>query len=476
MSFPAYKGCKDSGIEKLGEVPLHWEVNQLRRGISFLTDFEANCSFSDMAKNTTFDKGEPFAWLVRATDLENRRYGICEGNRFCGEQTYKFLRKTSLHGGEFLVTKRGEIGKIYVVPDTGEPATLGPNLYLIKLNDKLDPEFAFYWFKGSFGNRQLKIRNQSTTIGALYKDDLRDCICVMPPPEEQKQIASFLDYETAKIDALIEKQQQLIALLGEKRQAVISHAVTKGLNPDAPMRDSGVEWLGQVPEHWEMTWLKHTLAKQPNAFVDGPFGSNLKSEHFVEDGTVFVVESGFATSGRLVEENLKRISEKHFATISRSEACAGDIIIAKIGARYGMSSILPRLSFKAVVSGNSLKLTVDAETMNVDYSHAFLQVLKSCAAMDDGVNVTAQPALSLGGLKNLLFLRPPLDEQAAIVTELNVRRNKLDALISAAFAMSELLQERRSALISAAVTGKIDVRGWKPPSSAARLETEMEVA
>ena len=217
-------------------------------------------------------------------------------------------------------------------------------------------------------------------------------------------------------------------------------------------RDSGVEWLGEVPAHWKVTRLKHVKSKQRNAFVDGPFGSNLKSEHFLDTGTVFVVESGFATSGELDEEKLKRISEQHFATISRSEARERDIIIAKIGARYGMSSILPRLSSKAVVSGNSLKLTMDTETMSVDYAHALMLVLKSCGAMDDDVNVTAQPALSLGGLSNLLFLRLPLAEQTQIAKFLDYETVRIDTLIEKQQQLIALLKEKRQAVISHAVT------------------------
>jgi len=471
MSFPAYKGCKDSGIEKLGEVPLHWEVNQLRRGISFLTDFEANCSFSDMAKNTTFDKGEPFAWLVRATDLENRRYGICEGNRFCGEQTYKFLRKTSLHGGEFLVTKRGEIGKIYVVPDTGEPATLGPNLYLIKLNDKLDPEFAFYWFKGSFGNRQLKIRNQSTTIGALYKDDLRDCICVMPPPEEQKQIASFLDYETAKIDALIEKQQQLIALLGEKRQAVISHAVTKGLNPDAPMRDSGVEWLGQVPEHWEVTPLKYKCE-----LIDGDRSSSYPSgDDLIDEGIPFVSSKNISEH-KLTRSNLVCITKEKFDQLRQGKLEPNDLVITVRGTIGNVGVFDPN------------ELGCDTAFINAQMMimrprrglTEFLGLVSQSVAWQEQLDVAAYGStvrqLSNQVLGNVMISIPPDQELAALVDQTKKTISKFNSLVICARLAETLLQERRTALISAAVTGKIDVRGWKPPSSAARLETEMEVA
>ena len=283
----------------------------------------------------------------------------------------------------------------------------------------------------------------------------------VPLDNESEIIANFLDHETAKIDTLIEKQQQLIKLLKEKRQAVISHAVTKGLNPNAPMRDSGVEWLGEVPEHWVACCLKHIKSTEPNAFVDGPFGSNLKSEHFVDDGDVYVVESNFATTGKIDTSKLKKVSKRHFETIKRSSTKGGDIILAKIGARYGSSSILPELDKEAVVSGNSLKLTVNERLVRNEYANELLRFLKANDAMDDGVNITAQPALSLGGLNNLPFLRVPLNEQDQIIEYVKNIKIKFDALTLNAEHFILLAKERRTALISAAVTGKIDVRNFK---------------
>jgi len=279
-----------------------------------------------------------------------------------------------------------------------------------------------------------------------------------PPLSDQSAIAAFLDRETAKIDGLVAEQRRLMELLKEKRQAVISHAVTKGLNPRAPMKPSGNQWLGDVPEHWEVKRVKHIKAAIPNAFVDGPFGSNLKSEHFIEGGEVYVIESGFATQGKLDPDELKTIAMEHFKTIYRSETKGGDIIIAKIGAQFGKSSILPDLDKPAVVSGNSLKLTINQRICDVRFVNWHLTNLKALGVFDDIVNATAQPALSLGTMNNVPMLVPPHDEQVAIVRFLDERLGELDALTAEAQRAVDLLQERRTALISAAVTGQIDVR------------------
>lgn len=216
--------------------------------------------------------------------------------------------------------------------------------------------------------------------------------------------------------------------------------------------DSGVEWVGKIPRHWNVCRLKHIKAKEPNAFVDGPFGSNLKSEHFIDNGDVYVIESNFATTGVLDTLQLKTISNRHYGTIKRSSAKEGDIIIAKIGARYGSSSILPHIDKTAVVSGNCLKLTVDSSLVNTNYVNELLRVSKANDAMDDGVNVTAQPALSLGGLNNLCFLRVPLSEQHQIANFLDHETAKIDTLIGKQQQLIALLKEKRQAVISHAVT------------------------
>ncbi|WP_411960426.1 restriction endonuclease subunit S [Pseudomonas mandelii] len=217
---------KDSGVEWLGEVPENWSVLPLRRGMSFLTDYEANGSFADTKENVSLDAGEPFAWYVRATDLENGNLGISECTRYCDEKTYIFLKKTALRGGELLIAKRGEIGKVYIMPETCKPATLAPNLYLIRLNKLLLPEFAFYWFTSSYGRPQLELADKSTTIGALYKDDVRDIICTFPPASEQKQIVESISGSCTRLKVFEEKVEKSIQLLKERRSALIIAAVT----------------------------------------------------------------------------------------------------------------------------------------------------------------------------------------------------------------------------------------------------------
>jgi type I restriction enzyme, S subunit len=302
----------------------------------------------------------------------------------------------------------------------------------------------------------------STAVPSMTQGDLGAIKVPLPPLAQQQRIVQFLDRETAQIDNLVGEQERLIDLLAEKRQAVVAHLATNGLDPAAPTKPSGIPWLGEIPTRWEVSKVKYVKSVARNAFVDGPFGSNLKSEHFVLNGDVFVIESNFATTGELQEVGLKTISEEHFKTISRSEVRAGDIVIAKIGARFGKSAILPQISKKAVVSANSMKLTVDTKVTSSDWIALQLSVQKTIGDLDLYASVTAQPALSLGGVNQLTVLIPPMHEQTRILDEIKKSSERLGLIEEAAQRMVNLLLERRMALISAAVTGKIDVRNGAP--------------
>lgn len=209
---------------KLGWILGDWECCKLNKVLDLLTDFEANGSFTDLRNNVKVYDKKNYAWFVRATDLENH----IELNKlkYVDEKTYTFLRKTSLFGNELLITKRGEIGKIYFFEGELLPATLAPNLYLLKLNNKVISKYLFYYFINSEGNRSLKRINSSTTMGALYKDDVKKIKILLPPLLEQHKITQILstwDNAIKQTERLIEAKQKLKKglmqqlLMGKKR-------------------------------------------------------------------------------------------------------------------------------------------------------------------------------------------------------------------------------------------------------------------
>lgn len=442
MSFPRYSNYKDSGVEWLGEVPEHWAIRKVRW-------------LCEIKKRISGELGHDVLSItqqgIRVKDLESN-----DGQISMDYSKYQFVEV-----GDFAMNHMDLLTGYVDVSDVHGVTSPDYRVFTIRDLAISHEKYFLYLFQMGYKNKIFYAYGQgSSQLGRwrLPTEQFNDLPFPLPPKSEQTKITAFLDHETVKIDELVTEQRRLMELLKEKRQAIISHAVTKGLNSHSPMKPSGNLWLGDVPAHWDVKRLKHVKANEKNAFVDGPFGSNLKSEHFVDNGDVYVIESNFATQGRIYTENLKTISNEHFATINRSETRGGDIIIAKIGAQYGKASILPALDKLAVVSGNSLKLTINQKSYDVKFVNWHLANLKELGAMQDIVNATAQPALSLGEMNNLPMLVPPLSEQEAIVMFLDKKLIEFDTLTDEAQRAIDLLQERRTALISAAVTGKIDIR------------------
>ena len=222
------------------------------------------------------------------------------------------------------------------------------------------------------------------------------------------------------------------------------------------MKDSGIEWIGKIPNHWKLMPTKYFKSNSKNAFVDGPFGSNLKSDHYIDDGDIYVIESGFISTGKFVFKDFKTISNEHFETIKRSECVEGDIIIAKIGANYGMAGELPKLDKKSVVSGNSLKLTLNPNIMLNFILIRQLEIAKKNDGFINIVNETAQPALSLYSLNNFRFVVPPIDEQKRIASYLDEKCSEIDALTADIQKQIETLEEYKRSVITEAVTKGLD--------------------
>ncbi|EPU3937293.1 restriction endonuclease subunit S, partial [Morganella morganii] len=287
----------------------------------------------------------------------------------------------------------------------------------------------------------------------------------IPPVYEQNQIAAFLDHETAKIDNLIEKQQQLIELLKEKRQAVISHAVTKGLNPDVPMKDSGVEWLGEVPAHWNITRLKYECSY----IVDCPHST----PDYTDEGEYPAIRTADVLAGYLDLENCRRVTkavydERNFRLIPNE----GDIIYSREGERFGIGAPIPK--------GVKICLAQRVMLFRAKSTPKFLMwALNSSSiytqAQQDCIGSTA-PHVNVDTIKNFIFAWPPKNEREEISSFIYQTLDLIESLSVTLNNKLILLRERRTALISAAVTGKIDVRDWVAPDTQEIEKTEETAA
>ena len=283
-------------------------------------------------------------------------------------------------------------------------------------------------------------------------EDFRRLPFLLPPVEEQRTIAAFLDYETARIDKLIAQQQRLIELLKEKRQAVISHAVTKGLNPDAPMKDSGVEWLGEVPELWGVGRIGYYCRIE-----NGTTPSKLNQEYW-SDGSVPWLSSGAVNQYEITEAS-EMISVTALSECSLRLLPKDTLVVGMIGQgkTRGMSAIT-RIS--ASINQNLAAIIPNAK-ISSDFLHFVLQA--AYVALRETGRGGNQAALTCELISDLRFAKPDLDTQLKIVRYLKNKCSQFDKVTERTNTSLELLQERRTALISAAVTGKIDLRYWAEP-------------
>jgi type I restriction enzyme S subunit len=320
----------------------------------------------------------------------------------------------------------------------------------------LETEFLESLIQTHYFYEQIMLFVTGTAQYNVSAGQVQSCIVAIPSINEQEAIAAFLDQETCKIDALVAEQERLIALLKEKRQAVISQAVTKGLNPNAPMKDSGIEWLGQVPAHWEVTRLGRVSATK----CDGPFGSGLKSEHYTEQG-VRVIRLQNIRMGHFDDTDAAFIDEEYCrVSLPGHDVEQGDLLIAGLGDDrniVGRCCVAPEGIEPAMVKADCFRFRLFTQRALPMF---MAMQLTAGSQFDAGMmsSGSTRSRIPLSVMATRPVALPLLAEQQKIVTEIEARARDFDTLITEATQAITLLRERRAALISAAVTGKIDVR------------------
>jgi type I restriction enzyme S subunit len=356
--------------------------------------------------------------------------------------------------GDLLVTKSSgsslHIGKTTLVDEYVASLSCCYSNFMqrIRLNDALLPKLAWYVMNNVLARLQFDLLSNSTTgLANLNGTMIGEILLPVASAEEQIAIAVFLDRETGKIDALIAEQKKLITLLAEKRQATISHAVTRGLNPHAAMKDSGVAWLGEVPSHWDVVTFQRCVCVAEGQVnpEEYPYRTMpLIAPNHVESGT-----------GRLL---YVETAEQQSAESGKYFCNAGDVIYSKIRPALRKVCIAPE---DCLCSADMYPLRGTSRLSNPFLMWFMLSEPFSALAVLESERV-AMPKINRESLKDVWLALPTIEEQSAIVDFLDTETNKLDALKTEAERGIALLKERRSALIAAAVTGQVDVRGEVP--------------
>ena len=452
--YKAYAEYKDSGVEWIGEIPNDWDMWKITHACPYVASGTTPKSDGDI-----YYGGETL-WV---TTGELREGLIFDTQKKVTDKALIDMSTLRLHpeGSVAIAMYGATIGRLGIF---GKAATTNQACCVMPPSKILQNKYLFYWL---FATRQ-EIINLSSGGGQpnVNQEKIASLKVSSPTYDQQEKIANFLDHETAKIDTLIAKQQGLIKLLEEKRQAVISHAVTKGLNPNAPMRDSGVEWLGEVPAHLDQLKMKHILI----AIIDAEH----KTAEYFDDGTYLVCRTTNVRDGILKLDGGKYTNqETYLEWIKRGVPEPGDILFTR-EAPAGEACIVPEEPILCL--GQRMVLfKLNKSRMNPQF---VLYSIYSGLA-DDFIKQLSQGStvshMNMADIINIPLFETALEEQKEIVEHLNRVLARYDELQKNAERTIELIQERRTALISAAVTGKIDVRGWEEPRQPA-LEVEDAVA
>lgn len=428
-----------------GQVPEHWEVKRLK----YL-----------LARNDGGVWGEeddPEGTIVlRSTDQTvDGEWNVVDPARRA--LSTREAADGRLEIGDLVVTKSSgsqlHIGKTCIV--TAELAYSSPCfsnfMQRLRTKDELVPRLAWYVLNSELGRQQLVFNSNTTTgLANLNGTVLGEILLPLPPLPEQRAIATYLDERTARIDGLVARQRRLVQLLKEKRQALITRAVTRGLDPKTKVKDSGVPWLGEVPVGWEVKRLKHI-----SEFITS--GSRGWAEHYADKGALFIrIGNLDRTSIDLRLDDIQRVDPPSSAEVIRTRALSGDLLIS-ITAFLGTIGLVPNGLGDAYINQHTALIRLQHTICHPRFVAYWFTSSAAQQQFESASQGGTKEGMSLQEVRDLITLQPNYEEQKRIADALDESLGKVDALITKVEQSVERLQEYRTALISAAVTGKVRV-------------------
>jgi type I restriction enzyme S subunit len=442
--FKPYPAYRDSGVAWLGEIPTHWEVKRLKA--------IATVQLSNVDKKSV--EGQEAVLLCNYTDVYYNERITADMEFMPATATTAQACRFALRRGDVLITKDSEswtdIAVPAVIAEDLPDVLCGYHLAHIRPGHDCDGAFLSRSFAAIGPRDQFQVAANGITRFGLGGDAIRTGIFAVPPEPEQRAIAAFLDRETARIDALVAKKERLIALLQEQRTALITRAVTKGLDPTVPMKDSGVGWLGEIPAHWEVKRLWHLTPSDRRIM----YGIVLPGPN-VDDG-VPIVKGGDVSPERLRLERLNRTTREIESGYARSRLRGGDLVYAIRGS-IGEVAMVPDELQWANLTQDAARIAYTCATHGAWLVHA-LKSTAVFAQLEAGALGATIRGINIRDLKRASMAVPPHAEQVAIAAFLDGETARIDALVVKVRDAIDRLKELRTALISAAVTGKIDVR------------------
>lgn len=442
MSRRGYPEYKASGVAWLGDIPEHWEVKALKR--TFIT-----------LNGSTPKSGEPGYWDGDIRWATPDDLGSLEGDtlratrRMITKEGYESCGTSLAPEGSLVLSTRAPIGHLAIA---GVPLCTNQGCRCLVFRKEVEKRF--YYYQMLAAKQELESWGQGSTFKELSRDKLTAVYLASSSLDEQHAIAAFLDRETERIDTLITKKERQIELLQEKRAALISHAVTKGLNPNVKMKDSGIEWLEEIPEHWEAKALRHLI-------IGGTRNGLYKNrEHYQDDG-IPMIQMGEAFEFPVIEKCAYDRVRLMPSELILWQLVEGDLLFARRSLVFegsGKCSIVGKLPEPHVFESSLIRVCPNKSLVIPFFLYWFLQSKFSRSeilAMTKKVTISG---IDSQQIKGMTVVVPPLHEQEEIVKLIGRKNSEIDSLMSKLLESIERIKEYRNTLISAAVTGKIDVR------------------
>ena len=442
-----YDKYKDSGVEWIGEVPSHWSICKIKH----LSRVFGRIGFRGYNQTDLVSEGEG-AITLSPSNMQNGKmnYDKCS---YLSWYKYNESPEIIIENGDILFVKTGSTyGKVSYVDHLPMEATINPQIVVFK-NVKGNNKYLFYLLSNEIVQGQVSLTVGGSTIPTLSQESILNYMVPVAPPKEQTTIANYLDKKCSEIDNVISAQQKRIALLQELKQSVITHAVTKGLNPNVEMKDSGVEWIGKVPKHWEVYKIKNCCKTEQYSIKTGPFGTQLKGEDLQPQGDVAVY-----SQQNVINNDFTKV--RYFVSSKKAETLKGfythpnDVLITSRGT-IGKAAILSPSFPTGILHPCLIALRLKQEICLNDWLVMYINET-DCFKTDVTLssNATTIDVIYTGTLKNIYIPVPPHDEQLEILRSIKARCTSIDSSISKAQHQVELLQEYKQSLITEVVTGK----------------------
>lgn len=449
--YPSYR---DSGVEWLGDIPDHWKLRRLK--------FVA--SINDEALSENEDPLRPITYVDISS--VNSTAGITETAEMVFEDAPSRARRLVRDGDTIISTVRTYLRAIAPIQEPNPEIVVSTGFAVVRPRH-LDCGFVSWVLREQGLVSEIVARSTGVSYPAINPSQIADLAVPLPPLEEQRDIAAFLDRETAKIDQLVGKKQLLVERLDEYRQALINRAVMRGLPPEAAraagldpsydLRPSGVDWLGEIPEHWTTTPIRALAQSGGESFIDGDW---VELPHITDSG-IRLIQTGNIGIGEYREQGFRYIDESSFDALRCTEVDPGDVLICRLADPVGRACRAPDLEVRMITSVDVCILK-PSEQCSTAYLTFLLSSKRYLGYVESLVRGGTRDRISRSMLGAIRVPNPPPEEQRAIADFLDRGTQRIDALSSKVASAIERLEEYRAALITAAVTGKIDVRGEAP--------------